>query len=338
MNSTNEHIMVTVRCRTYNHENYIRDCLEGFVMQKTKFRFEVLVHDDASTDKTASIVKEYAEKYPNIIVPILEKENQYSKHDGTIERIFLSMSHGKYIAACEGDDCWTDPLKLQKQVDFLEAHPDYTMVCNRTQLYSEKVHKAIGENYCYNQSQPVDVRDVICRGGMFISTCSIIYRANLKDNYPDYCRKCKVGDFPLQIMAAMKGNIYYFNDMMSVYRTDNPMSWMGGLGWTEENYEKRISAIRSVVSMLKGFSTDYPQYSNYFKNRIAHHINLFIPNRKKSKKIRTQFYEEFKDEFKSFSFLWKLDAIVGFSKLPLLIRIRKLYYPRISKKIYLYSK
>lgn len=116
-------LMVSIRCAVYNHELYIRKCLEGFVMQKTNFRFEAIVHDDASTDGSAAIIKEFAEKYPDIIKPIFEKENQYSKHDGSLGRIMDENSHGKYIAFCEGDDYWTDPLKLQKQIDFWSLIP-----------------------------------------------------------------------------------------------------------------------------------------------------------------------------------------------------------------------
>ena len=118
-------VIVSIRCTVYNHELYLRDCLEGFVMQKTSFRFEAIVHDDASTDRSAAIIKEYAEKYPDIIKPIYETENQYSKHDGSLGRIMTEACRGKYIAFCEGDDYWIDPLKLQKQVDFLEYNTDY---------------------------------------------------------------------------------------------------------------------------------------------------------------------------------------------------------------------
>ena len=128
MNSTDSRpLMVTIRCITYNHEPYIRQCLEGFVMQKTNFRFEAVVHDDASTDGTANIIREYAEKYPDIIKPIYETENQYSKHDGSLSRIMDEHTHGKYIAFCEGDDYWTDMYKLQKQYDFLETNPKFIM-------------------------------------------------------------------------------------------------------------------------------------------------------------------------------------------------------------------
>lgn len=125
----NKELIVTIRCLAYNHEPYIRQCLEGFVMQKTNFRFEAIVHDDASTDGTAAIILEYAEKYPDIIKPIIETENQYSKRDGSLRRIMNAHMHGKYIAICEGDDYWTDPYKLQKQVDLLEKNLDCSFCC-----------------------------------------------------------------------------------------------------------------------------------------------------------------------------------------------------------------
>lgn len=121
--------LVSIRCATYNHAPYIRQCLDGFVMQKTDFCFEAIVHDDASTDGTADIIREYAAKYPDIIKPIYETENQYSKHDGSLARIMNAHMHGKYIAFCEGDDYWTDPLKLQKQVDLLEKNAECSMCC-----------------------------------------------------------------------------------------------------------------------------------------------------------------------------------------------------------------
>ena len=125
--------LVSIRCAVYNHEPYLRQCLDGFVMQKTTFPFEAIVHDDASTDGSADIIREYAEKYPDIIKPIYEKENQYSKHDGSFRRIMDAAIHpkAKFIAYCEGDDYWTDPEKLQMQVDFLESHPEYTMCFHR---------------------------------------------------------------------------------------------------------------------------------------------------------------------------------------------------------------
>jgi glycosyltransferase involved in cell wall biosynthesis len=118
--------LVSITCITYNHVNFIRDAIEGFLMQETTFPVEILIHDDASTDGTAEIVSEYEAKYPKLIKPVYQNENQYSQ--GKKPSQFLhAMTLGKYIAACEGDDYWTDPCKLQKQADFLKENNEYVI-------------------------------------------------------------------------------------------------------------------------------------------------------------------------------------------------------------------
>lgn len=137
-------VMVSIECITYNHEHFIREALDGFLMQKTNFRFEVIVHDDASTDNTAAIIMEYAEKYPNIIKPILEKENIYPKdHGATIVKTVIKALRGKYVAICEGDDYWIDPNKLQKQIDFMERHPDFTFCFHNAKVHYEDNSKPV---------------------------------------------------------------------------------------------------------------------------------------------------------------------------------------------------
>ena len=132
-------IMVSVVCCTYNHAQYIRQALDGFLRQQTAFRIEVLVHDDASDDGTADIIREYAEKHPDLILPVLETQNQWSKG----VRFFASHYHdlrGKYIAFCEGDDYWTDPKKLQKQVDYMEQHQSCSLCVHETAEITEDGH------------------------------------------------------------------------------------------------------------------------------------------------------------------------------------------------------
>ena len=118
-----DNICVSIICNTYNHEKYIAHALESFLMQKTDFSFEILVHDDASTDSTPDIIRAYVEKYPNIIKPILQTENQTTKGVYVTQAFQFSRAKGKYIAFCEGDDYWIDSNKLQFQVDWLEQHP-----------------------------------------------------------------------------------------------------------------------------------------------------------------------------------------------------------------------
>jgi len=129
--------LVSICCLAYNHAPYIRQCLDGFMMQKTDSPFEVLIHDDASTDGTADIIREYEAKYPDIIKPIYQTENQYSKGVGVTSVYQLPRAKGKYVAFCEGDDYWTDSNKLQKQVDFLETNPDFSICCHRYKIFNE---------------------------------------------------------------------------------------------------------------------------------------------------------------------------------------------------------
>lgn len=129
-----EPILVAIHCLVYNHEPYLRDCFEGFVMQKTNFRFVAIVHEDCSTDNSAAIIREYEAKYPDIFRPIYETENQWHKTDGSLRRIMnaaIDATGVKYVALCEGDDYWIDPYKLQKQVDFMESHPKCSVSFHR---------------------------------------------------------------------------------------------------------------------------------------------------------------------------------------------------------------
>lgn len=167
--------LVIVRSLVYNHEQYLRQCLDGFVMQKTNFKFEVQIHDDASTDNSAAIILEYAKKYPDIIKPYIEEENQYSK--GSKGKWKWGPLNCKYIAICEGDDYWIDPLKLQKQVDFLESHPDYFLCCHDFKVFSEKSKEFIFDSSYQNHHKlPLTITLDNFFKGNWIQTLTIMYR------------------------------------------------------------------------------------------------------------------------------------------------------------------
>lgn len=208
--------LVTIQCLTYNHEPYIRQCLEGFVMQQTDFCFEVIVHDDASTDETPNIIREYAEKYPNIIRPILETENQWSKNDGSLERIMKEHTHGKYIALCEGDDYWIDVYKLQKQVDFLETHEEYGLVHTNCMIAYEK------RNFILEPFQKEGVpngnvyKQILERN--FISTLTVVYRANLLKYAELEIGNIRYWDRMMWICFSRYTNFYYLDENTAVYR------------------------------------------------------------------------------------------------------------------------
>ena len=213
----NQDIKVTIRCITYNQKDYIRQCLDGFVMQRTNFRFEAIVHDDASTDGTDEIVREYAEKYPDIIKPIFETENQYSKHDGSLGRIMNANTRGKYVAICEGDDYWTDPLKLQKQADFLDANPQCSLTyhaCKNVFSTPCKVNSLTGENVnkLYSDVELVDYP---------FQTGTVMYRKSIVES--DLYKRlvnigCLFGDVLIYLTASRFGTIEGVNEQMSVYR------------------------------------------------------------------------------------------------------------------------
>lgn len=211
-------IKVTISCITYNQVNYIRQCLDGFVMQQTNFKFEAIVHDDASTDGTAGIVREYAEKYPDIIKPIFETENQYSKHDGSLDRIMNAHTRGKYVAICEGDDYWTDPHKLQKQADFLDANPQ----CSLTYHACKNVFSTpCKENSLSGENVKEFYTDVEFVNHYPFQTATVMYRKEVIDS--ELYKKaqaigCTFGDVILFLTASRFGTIEGVNEQMSVYR------------------------------------------------------------------------------------------------------------------------
>lgn len=219
-------ILVSIKCAVYNHEPYLRQCLDGFVMQKTNFRFEAIVHDDASTDGSAAIIREYAEKYPDIIKPIYETENQYSKHDGSVVRIMNAACKGKYIAMCEGDDYWIDPLKLQKQVDFLEAHTDYSMCFHRAKIKNE-MNKPDVSIHCTTIEDRDYTGDELFKTWT-VPTASMVLRYDVFNYKNIVDKRILYGDIILILRCAEYGKVRGMSSEMSVYRlqqnsaTNNP--------------------------------------------------------------------------------------------------------------------
>lgn len=219
--------LVSVCCITYNHENYIRDTIEGFLLQKTNFPIEIIIHDDASTDKTALIVKDYAEKHPDLIDFIFQTINQYSQGIKPLTNFVFPRARGKYIALCEGDDYWTDPLKLQKQVDFLEGNPDCSLCFhaskhieanNRDKYYIHRPEEILVDN-------KFEMKHAILGGGGFMATNSMLFLKEHIQERPDWMNIAPVGDLPLMLLLASKGKIGYIDEVMSVYRVMSNNSW-----------------------------------------------------------------------------------------------------------------
>lgn len=225
-------IVVSIICITYNHEKYIKDALESFINQRTNFRFEIIVHDDASTDSTTDIIKGYEQKYPDLIKPIYQKKNQYLKlkSQGKSAVMYcVPLARGRYVATCEGDDYWTDCYKLQKQVDFLEKNPDYVACVHNTRIDDlitpPKLLNCFRVINGSAKAYDITFSDAIKNGNSSIYQCSSFmcktehYKTAYSDPRPDFFYKAKgFGDWPLLIYCALAGKIRYIPDIMSVYR------------------------------------------------------------------------------------------------------------------------
>lgn len=267
--SSDNNIIVSVCCATYNHENYIRQCLEGFVIQQTTFPFEILIHEDASTDNTAGIVKEFEAKYPHLFRCVYQTVNQFAIQN-TLTNILFPMSRGKYIALCEGDDYWTDPNKLQRQVDFLEANKEFSI---STHNVLSKLYDAAGnllnelEWFGKNHKEIYTINDLLMYGSGG-ATCSMVFRRVALDPLPEAFNFLKGGDWPLQIFCATKGKMKYFTDAMGVYRR-NPSG---------------LIASTRTITIFKDFGTDTCKYLNrYFNYKYNREISYqlyhyFYPN------------------------------------------------------------
>ena len=222
--------VVVIWCLAYNQKDFIRDALNGFVMQETNFPYEVIVHDDCSTDGTTEIIQEYAKNYPDVIKPIIEIENQWQK--GGLKHIIHLMNEsyrlGKYIAFCEGDDYWTDSCKLQKQVDFLETHPDYSMCFHSAKKKYETDAKAWID--CENiQDKDYDPTDIFIN--WTVPTASVLCRKEAMDFYATLKRPERIQNYDIFIIlsCAMVGKLRGMHEQMSVYRIQD-----GGLTYNKK--------------------------------------------------------------------------------------------------------
>ncbi|MGN0364404.1 MAG: glycosyltransferase family 2 protein [Suilimivivens sp.] len=255
-------VEVTVCCITYNHAKYVRKCLDGLVEQKTNFSFEILIYDDASTDETIEIIKEYVYRYPKLFVLMLQKENQYSKGNrSTLTQFMLPKARGKYIAVCEGDDFWCDQFKLQKQYDALQRYENCNMCTHRVEIVREN-----GDEYgaCIPQ------RNISCgemKGKTLIDyiafedthlfhTSSMFFRREdiveeLK-NPPSFMLATAAEDRALFLLFATKGNIYYIDDCMSKYRIQSEGSWSS---LNAKSKKQVLQTDKELLQMIAGFDS-----------------------------------------------------------------------------------
>ncbi len=252
---------VSVICLVYNMKDYLAQALDSILMQKTDFPFEILVHDDVSTDGSTDIVREYAAKYPDIIVPIIQTENQYSKKDVLITRdIILPAARGKYSAYCEGDDYWTDPLKLQKQYDFMEAHPDYSLCTAKVRQVDCSEERLPDRLVCpADRTGEITLEQILrMKNRQAFCTCSLFFRTDVMracpKDFPNRGERVKI------IWLALNGKVWYINDEVGVYRRKRPGSWTA-TSWQEGNAKK--------IATNYGFLRVYRRIDNYTQGRYS---------------------------------------------------------------------
>ncbi|MBQ9686047.1 MAG: glycosyltransferase [Oscillospiraceae bacterium] len=253
----NKACLVSILCTAYNHEAYLRDALDGFLMQKTDFPFEILVSDDASTDSTAAIIREYAAKYPDIVRPFLLTENLFSRGGNLYTDVLYPNMRGKYAAFCEGDDYWTDPEKLQRQVDFLEAHPDYSACVHNTMLHYCDADRADRPLLPARGDRDVALKTLLSGSSYSFHTSSLLARVALIREPPDYYRVAQANgflDYALNLLLGVSGRIRFLDRVMSVYRIgSNPAAWSAGVDGQNREYRKLRRFVAGERDTLRAF-------------------------------------------------------------------------------------
>lgn len=265
--------LVSISCITFNHVNYITEALNGFLMQKTNFDFEVLIHDDASTDGTEEIIREFERKFPSIIKPLYEETNQWVKGRKGSAVFNFPRAKGKYIALCEGDDYWTDPLKLQKQVDFLENNQDVNICFTRAQLLKNEVFSMhdIPKPFYNNSFKYIE----LLKHYNFIATCSVVFRKPLHFEFPNWFHKLPFGDLGIYKLVSEDKDIQCIDEVMSVYRIHDNGVYSG------------ISALKKQQNYLNFYKAIFPALNSEEKQitslkikEVTYRISkLKFPNR-----------------------------------------------------------
>lgn len=331
---------VLVRCYTFNHSNYVSDTLNGFVMQKTDFPYVCCIVDDASTDGEQRLLDNYLREnflyreaqieetsYANIVFAqhaknancffaiILLKENHYSKKKSKLPYFTEWIEKSTYVSLCEGDDYWISPNKLQRQIDWLDAHPDYTMCCSDAKVLWGERELEWGR---YPQDSDILLTEMIEGGGFYVQTATVTYRKEIRGYLMEpFIRNCNTGDYSLQIMCAYKGKVRYFEEKTAVYRFRTPGSWSSRD--LNSGIEILLKNWRSVVNMLDGFDSymDYKCSESIKKRKIKYISEKYF----RYTKNRRAIIKEFSDVFSLMSLSEKIELWYSGSKLRIPIDI-----------------
>lgn len=246
-------VQVSIICCTYNHEDYIAEAVKSFLMQRTSFPFEILIHDNASTDNTTDILKQLESKYPKQLKVIYQEENQYVKAiDINFE--LAKQAKGKYIAYCQGDDFWTDPNKLQKQFHFMESHPSYSLCVHAGNIVRSFDKKELAHNQLSDWNKTFTTSEIIEGGRGLFLTNSMFFRKSWLNEKPLFLQNAPVGDYPLAIYLALKGKVYYIADRMSSYRVEVEGSWTMSNLANAEGYRQHFIETEKMLDELDTYT------------------------------------------------------------------------------------
>lgn len=259
----NEFPVVSIICTTYNQENYIEDAITGFLIQKTNFPFEIIIHDDASTDKTVKIITDYKKRYPKLITTILQKENQYSKAPNSVFLISSKHAKGKYFALCEGDDFWIDNKKLQTQKDAIESNSKYSIIThNAYKLYSDGLSISFSEKIGRYEFHP---SDILKKNRQFAPTASYFFKAQIINHLPNWFNQAPIGDLFIELYSSIIGCGFSLPEKYCIYRVNSENSWSSR---TSASSEIKSNVIRQLIECLHKTCQDLPDYKIFIKRRI----------------------------------------------------------------------
>lgn len=250
-------VYISCVCITFNHEFYISDAIDSMLAQVTDYRFEIIIHDDLSTDNTRDILIDYKRRYPSIIKLILQEENQYSKGK-KITPIAVSYAVGEYIALCEGDDFWISKFKLNKQIQMLISYAHINVSIHKSYVISLK--NSILDNIFYKNtsgSEVVEFKEVFKFGGQFAPTASMFIRKSVFDNIPNLYYTAPVGDFFIEVFSGEYG-FAFIAEHMSCYRSNSIGSW------TRSSFNTVDKKISYNINMLKSLD-ELSEYLNNLK-------------------------------------------------------------------------
>ena len=267
--------VVSMCCITYNQVNTIAQCLDGMLMQETDVPVEIVVHDDASTDGTADVVRRYMVEHPGRIRAILREENQFSQGRRPAALVF-SEARGDYFALCEGDDFWTDPNKIATQLAVLEAEPGLDMCAHAVTIWEYEDGVKIDERISRDVEGHYDAGAVLERRGMLLPTASIFIRRAAAERFIDHVATrpwLTIGDLYLKFFGADRGGVRIIEGSLAVYRLKSVGSWSERSKKNSNHLIKNASAkLRSYRELAKGDASRFSEDINRTIIRSARYI------------------------------------------------------------------